>query len=83
MRPSSSKRGPLGVTQVAFADHIGVSLQSVDEIVRKKCGVSPETARLCSGALGTTPEFWINLRAAYDLKVSRPARPVPRLRRTG
>ena len=42
--------------------------------------MSPETAWLFAGALGTTPEFWINLQAAYDLAVSRPARPVRRLR---
>ena len=74
---------PLGVTQVEFAAHIGVPLQRVNEIVRKKRGVSPETAWLFAGALGTTPEFWINLQAAYDLALSRPARPVRRMRRTG
>ena len=74
---------PLAVTQVDFAAHIGVSLQRVNEIVRGKRGVSPETAWLFAGALGTTPDFWINLQAAYDLAVSRPARPVRRLRSTG
>ena len=74
---------PLGVTQVDFAAHIGVPIQRVNEIVRGKRGVSPETAWLFSGALGTTPEFWINLQAQHDLAVSRPARPVRRLRRTG
>ncbi len=74
---------PLEVTQVDFAAHIGVSLQRVNEIVRGKRGVSPETAWLFAGALGTTPDFWINLQAAYDLAVSRPSRPVRRLRNTG
>jgi len=74
---------PLAVTQVDFAAHIGVSLQRVNEIVRGKRGVSPETAWLFAGALGTTPDSWINLQAAYDLAVSRPARPVRRLRSTG
>jgi addiction module HigA family antidote len=74
---------PLGVTQVAFAAHIGVPLQRVNEIVRGKRGVSPETAWLFAGALGTTPEFWINLQAQHDLAASRPARPVRRLRKTG
>jgi len=74
---------PLGVTQVDFAAHIRVPLQRVNEIVLGKRAVSPETAWLFSGALGTTPEFWINLQTAYDLAVSRPARPVPRMRRTG
>ena len=74
---------PLGVTQVAFAAHLGIPLQRVNEIVRRKRGVSPATAWLFAGALGTTPEFWINLQAAYDLAVSRPVRPVRRLRSTG
>ena len=74
---------PLGVTQVDFAAHIGVPLQRVNEIVRGKRGVSPATAWLFAGALGTTPEFWINLQAAHDLAVSRPARPVRRMRKTG
>jgi addiction module HigA family antidote len=74
---------PLGVTQVDFAAHIGVPIQRVNEIVRGKRGVSPETAWLFAGALGTTPEFWINLQAQHDLAASRPARPVRRLRRTG
>ena len=61
---------PLGVTQVDFAAHIGVPLQRVNEIVRGKRGVSPETAWFFSGALGTTPEFWINLQAHYDLDLA-------------
>jgi|GEM_PF-259793 len=54
---------PLGVTQVALAEHIGVSVQRVNEIVRGKRGVTPETAWLLAGAFGTTPEFWINMQA--------------------
>jgi addiction module HigA family antidote len=49
--------------------------------VRGKRGVTPETAWLLSQALNTTPEFWLNLQAAYDLAITRPARQVSRLRR--
>lgn len=70
---------PLGVTQVAFAQHIGVSLQRVNEIVRGKRGVTPETAWLFSQAFGTTPQFWMNLQDAYDLTSNRPSRTVARL----
>ncbi|MCP3904145.1 MAG: HigA family addiction module antidote protein [Planctomycetes bacterium] len=73
--------GPLGVTQVAFAEHIGVSVQRVNEVVRGKRGVTPETAWLFSQALGTTPEFWINLQANHDLAANRPKKSVRRLRR--
>lgn len=72
---------PLGVTQVAFAQHIGVPLQRVNEIVRGRRGVTPETAWLFSQALGTTPQFWINLQAVYDLAGARPRRAVRRLKR--
>lgn len=71
-----------GVSQVAFAKHIGVPLQRLNEIVRGKRGVSPETAWLLAAALGTTPEFWLNLQAQHDLARSRPARLVRPLKRS-
>ncbi len=70
---------PLGVTQVAFAEHIGVPVQRINEVVRGKRGVTPETAWLFAQALGTTPEFWLNLQAAHDLARSRPDRKIARL----
>jgi addiction module HigA family antidote len=74
---------PLGLTQVAFAQHIGVSVQRINEIVRGKRGITSETAWLFSQAFGTTPEFWLNLQAGYDLAISRPKRSVRRLRQAG
>jgi antitoxin HigA-1 len=70
---------PLGVSQVALAAHLGVPVQRINELVRGKRGVTPQTAWLLSEALNTTPEFWSNLQAAYDLARSRPAEPVPPL----
>ena len=70
---------PLGITQVGFAQHIGVSLQRVNEIIRGKRGITPETAWLFSQALGTTPQFWMNLQNGYDLTSKRPGRTVERL----
>ena len=62
---------PLGITQVEFARHIGVPVQRVNEIVRGKRGVTPQTAWLFSQALGTTPQFWLNLQNTFDLTRSR------------
>jgi len=45
-----------------------------NEINRGKRGVTPETAWLFSQALGTTPQFWLNLQNAYDLTSNRPSR---------
>lgn len=74
---------PLELTQVALAEHIGVPVQRVNELVRGKRGVTPETAWLLAQAFGTTPEFWINLQANYDLASARPRRNIPRLRTAG
>jgi antitoxin HigA-1 len=67
---------PMGLSQVAFARHIGVLIQRVNEIVRGRRGITPQTAWLFSQALGTTPEFWINLQSACDLVRHRPTRSV-------
>jgi antitoxin HigA-1 len=72
---------PLGMSQVDFADHLGIPIQRVNEIVKGKRGVTPETAWLFSQALGTSPEFWTNLQAAHDLAKARPERSLVRLSR--
>ncbi|MBI4229971.1 MAG: HigA family addiction module antidote protein [Planctomycetes bacterium] len=74
---------PMEVTQVDLARHLGIPVQRVNEIVRGKRGVTPQTAWLLSQALGTTPEFWMNLQAHHDLASSQPGQHVKRLRRTG
>jgi len=63
---------PLELTQKALADHVGVPTQRINEIVRGKRGITPETAWLFSEALSTTPEFWLNLQSVHDLSANRP-----------
>jgi addiction module antidote protein, HigA family len=70
---------PMNVSQVAFAAHIGVPVQRVNEIIRGKRGITPETAWLFAQALGTSPEFWLNLQSNYDLVRFRPKRQVKRM----
>lgn len=74
---------PLGITQVALAEHLGVPVQRINELVRGKRGVTPETAWLLAGAFGTTPEFWVNLQAQHDLARARPTSKVRALSRAG
>jgi addiction module HigA family antidote len=74
---------PLGVTQVDFAHHLGVPVQRINEVVRGKRGITPESAWLFSQALGTTPEFWLNLQSAHDLAKSRPRRQIRKLKKAG
>lgn len=70
---------PMELSQVAFAEHIGVPVQRVNEIVKGKRGVTPETAWLFAEALGTSPEFWLNLQSHYDLVKYRPERKISRI----
>jgi len=67
---------PMGLTQVEFAKHLGIPIQRLNEIIRGKRGVSPETAWLLAQALGTSPEFWLNLQGAHDLARSHPRKPL-------
>lgn len=67
---------PMGVSQKAFAAHLGVPIQRVNELIRGKRGVTPDTAWLLSEALRTSPEFWLNLQAVHDLSANRPRRHV-------
>ncbi len=74
---------PLGLTQVALAEHLGVPVQRINELVRSKRGVTPETAWLLAGAFGTTPEFWLTLQSNHDLVRARPTRPIRQLASAG
>lgn len=74
---------PLHLTQVALAAHLDVPVQRINELVRGKRGVTPETAWLLAGAFGTTPDFWVNLQTAHDLAASRPKKPVRQLAQAG
>ena len=70
---------PMGITQVAFARHIRVPLQRVNEIARGRRGITADTAWRFAQALGTSPEFWVNLQAAHDLASTQPIRAIASL----
>ncbi|MCP3909165.1 MAG: HigA family addiction module antidote protein [Oceanicoccus sp.] len=63
---------PLKLTQKALAKHVGVPVQRINEIIRGKRGITPETAWLLAEAFNTSPEFWLNLQASHDLSANRP-----------
>jgi antitoxin HigA-1 len=67
---------PMGISQKQLSTHLGIPVQRVNEIVKGKRGISPDTAWLFSQAFNTSPEFWLNLQAVHDLCVHRPAKKV-------
>lgn len=58
---------PLGMSQVAAAEEMGMSLNRFNEVIHGKWGISANTALRLAHLLGTTPEFWMNLQTASDL----------------
>ena len=63
---------PLEITQKVLATHLEIPVQRINEIVRGKRGITPDTAWLLSEALKTSPEFWLNLQSVHDISVHRP-----------
>lgn len=74
---------PMELTQKALAAHIGIPIQRINEIVRGKRGVTPDTAWLLSEAFNTSPEFWLNLQSTHELSSHRPERHVEPLAAVG
>jgi len=56
-----------GLTTAALADAIGVSRQTINEILRERRTITPAMALRLSRLFGNTPEFWLNAQQAYDL----------------
>jgi addiction module HigA family antidote len=59
---------PLGISQYRLALAIGKPQSAISEIVNGRRTISVEMANLIGQALGTTPDFWLNLESTYQLK---------------
>jgi antitoxin HigA-1 len=58
---------PLGITQKEAAARLHISFPRMNEIVRGKRAVTPDTALRFAKFTRTEPEFWLNLQQAVDL----------------
>ena len=58
---------PLGISQAAFAIRLGVSFPCLNEIVRRKRGVTADTALRLERVLGMPADFWLGLQQDWDL----------------
>ena len=56
-------------TQADLAEILGRPVQAINEIISGKKAITPDTALALSEALGTSPEYWLNLESAYRLDV--------------
>ncbi len=56
-----------GLTVSSLAKSMGVSRQSINELLRERRRVSPEMALRLARLFGNSPEFWLNAQRAVDL----------------
>lgn len=58
------------LTVAGLAESLGVSRQSVNELLRERRAVSPEMALRLARLFGNSPEFWLNAQRAVDLWIA-------------
>lgn len=58
---------PLAISQSAFAIRLGVSFPRLNEIVRGKRSVTPDTALRLAQVTGMSADFWLGLQSDWDL----------------
>jgi len=78
---------PLGLTQAELARRLGVSYPRLNEIIKSRRSVTPDTALRLSRVLGMSADFWLGLQQDWDLwhamnspeakKINR-LKPIPR-----
>jgi len=61
----------VGMTANAFARALHVPANRITAIVNGKRSITADSALRLASFFGTTPEFWINLQTAYDLKIAK------------
>ena len=64
---------PLKLSQHQLAMNMRVSPQKINDIARRKRGITADTALRLALALNTTPEFWLGLQMDYDLEIAQDA----------
>jgi addiction module HigA family antidote len=61
---------PLGISMYRLCKETGMPEDRVGKIVRGLRAITGDTALRLARFFGTTPEFWMNLQARYDLETA-------------
>ena len=62
---------PLGLSAHALAVALRVAAPRINDIVREKRGITPDTALRLARYFDSTPQFWLNLQTSFDLKTAQ------------
>lgn len=58
---------PLAISQTELASALGVSRRRVNEMIRGRRAITPDTAIRLATYFGTDPMFWMHLQLAWDM----------------
>ncbi len=61
---------PLGMSAHALALELRVPAPRINDIVRERRAITPDTALRLARYFNTTSQFWMNLQISYDLKLA-------------
>jgi addiction module HigA family antidote len=64
---------PWGVSQNQLAKHMDINTSRLNDVIRGRRGITGDTALRLARATNTTPEFWMNLQALFDLEIAKDA----------
>ncbi len=62
---------PLSMTANALAMELHVPAPRINDVVRERRAVTPDTALRLARYFGTTAQFWLNLQTSFDLTHAR------------
>jgi addiction module HigA family antidote len=60
----------IGVSPTELARQLAVPANRISQIIKGKRAVTGDTALRLGHWLGTSPQFWLNLQSAYDLRIA-------------
>ena len=59
---------PMGISVYELAQQIHLTRSRVNDIARERRAITADTALRLARFFGTTPQFWMNMQASYELR---------------
>lgn len=62
---------PMGLSPYALANRCDIPRTRIERIIKETVGITADTALRLAKFFGTTPEFWLNLQARFEIEKTR------------
>ncbi len=61
---------PIKMSAITLARKLAVPRTRIERLLKKKTGMTPDTALRLARFFGTTPQYWVNLQTNYDMAIA-------------